>query len=80
MQTVYSPCPCPNSLGLHLDQHSCTEESCQGLAVTKLTKSGDSEFSGFDLFEVPPNNTFILQGDNEEHQSLSGGSEKGEIE
>ena len=47
----------------------------------KINKdSGDSVFSGFDLFEVPPTNTSILQGEDEEYQPLSGGSEEGEVE
>ena len=37
-------------------------------------------FSGFDLFEVPPTNTSILQGEDKEYQPLSGGSEEGEVE
>ena len=42
--------------------------------------SGDSVCSGFDLFEVLPTNTAILQGEDEEYQLLSGGSEEGEVE
>ena len=36
-------------------------------------------FSGCDLFEVPPTNTSILQGEDVEYQPLSGGSEKSEV-
>ena len=32
--------------------------------------SEDSVLSGFDLFEVPPTNTSILQGEDEEYQPL----------
>ena len=42
--------------------------------------SKDSVFSGFYLFEVPPINTSILQGEDDEYQLLSEGLEKGEIE
>ena len=37
-------------------------------------------FNGFDLFEVLPTNTFILQDEDEEYQPLSSGSEEGERE
>ena len=47
----------------------------------KINKdSGDSVCSGFDLYEVSSTNTSILQGEDEEYQPLSCGSEEGEVE
>ena len=42
--------------------------------------NNDSVFSGFDLLEVSPTNTSILQGEDAEYQRLSGGSEEDEVE
>ena len=76
---VYSLCS--YCTGPQLDQQSCPTESCQELAVTRLTKTVKTVcLVVLICLGVLPTNTSILQGEDEEYQLLSGGSEEGEVE